>query len=324
MNAISIRGLTRRFGDLTAVDRVELDVAAGEIFGLLGPNGAGKTTLVRLLCGLYAPSAGSATVLGLDLERAREEIRSQIGYMSQSFSLYGELTVEENLRFYTDLYGGSTAGRVGAVCDQLALTADARRTRVAELPTGLRQRAALAGAVLHEPRLVFLDEPTSGVDPHARRSFWTLIADLAHGGTTVLVTTHAMAEAELCDRVGLMTAGRLVALGTPSELIARTGVRILEVDGEPWQAVYRRLKARWPGALLHGTRTRVPFSGEFEIQDTARGLLGELATPAMTIGAPSLEDAFVWYATNTVGAETHAWEDPPMGEDRKEGRDHVR
>jgi ABC-2 type transport system ATP-binding protein len=324
MNAISTRGLTRRFGDLTAVDRVELDVTAGEIFGLLGPNGAGKTTLVRLLCGLYAPSAGSATVLELDLEREREQIRSQIGYMSQSFSLYGELTVEENLRFYSDLYGGSSAARVGALCDQLALTADARRTRVAELPTGLRQRAALAGAVLHEPRLVFLDEPTSGVDPRARRSFWSLIADLAHAGTTVLVTTHAMAEAELCDRVALMTAGRLVALGTPSELIAQTGMRILEVDGEPWQAVYRRLKARWPGALLHGTRTRVPFSGEREIQRTARGLLGGLPTPMMTIGAPSLEDAFVWHATNTVGTGTREWRDPPMLKGRKEGRDHVR
>lgn len=324
MNAISTRGLTRRFGDLTAVDRVALDVTAGEIFGLLGPNGAGKTTLVRLLCGLYAPSAGSATVLGLDLEREPEQIRSQIGYMSQGFSLYGELTVEENLRFYTGLYGGSAPGRAEAVCDQLGLTADARRTRVAELPTGLRQRAALAGAVLHEPRLVFLDEPTSGVDPHARRSFWSLIADLAHAGTTVLVTTHAMAEAELCDRVALMTAGRLVALGTPSELIAQTGLRVLEVNGEPWQTVYRRLKARWPDALLHGTRTRVPFAGELEIQHTARELLGGLATRTMTIGAPSLEDAFVWHATNTVGAGTREWHDSPMLGDSKEDRGHAR
>ena len=152
---------------------------AGEVFGLLGPNGAGRTTLIRLLCGLYAPSAGSATILGLDLEREREQIRSQIGYMSQSFSLYSELTVDENLRFYADLYGGAGAGRVQAVCEQLALTAQARGARVADLPTGLRQRAALAAAVLHEPRLVFLDEPTSGVDPRARRSFWSLIAGLA-------------------------------------------------------------------------------------------------------------------------------------------------
>ena len=306
MNAIATRQLTRRFGDLIAVDGVVLDVSAGEVFGLLGPNGAGKTTLIRLLCGLYAPSAGSATVLGLDLEREREQIRSQIGYMSQSFSLYGELTVDENLRFYADVYGGAGAGRVQAVCDQLALTAQARRARVVDLPTGLRQRAALAAAVLHDPRLVFLDEPTSGVDPRARRSFWSLIAGLAHAGTTVIVTTHAMVEAELCDRVALMISGRLVAVGTPAELIAATGMRILEVDVQPWQAAYRRLKARWPEASLHGTRTHVPFREEgatqrSEIQRDAGELLAGLTTRALRISAPSLEDAFVWYAT---GADT--------------------
>jgi len=296
MNAISTRGLTRRFGDFTAVDGVALEVGSGEVFGLLGPNGAGKTTLIRLLCGLYVPNAGSATVLGLDIESERERIRSQIGYMSQSFSLYGELTVDENLRFYTGVYGGASAGRVQAVCEQLALDAEARRARVEDLPTGLRQRAALAAAVLHDPRLVFLDEPTSGVDPHARRSFWSLIAGLAQAGTTVLVTTHAMVEAELCDRVALMISGRLVAVGTPAELVARTGLQILEVDAQPWQSVYRRLKARWPDAALHGTRTHVPFRDDHEMQSTARELLGGLAAPAMRIGAPSLEDAFVWYA----------------------------
>ena len=301
MNAIATRGLTRRFGEIMAVDGVALEVEAGEVFGLLGPNGAGKTTLIRLLCGLYAPSAGSATVLGLDLERERERIRSQIGYMSQSFSLYGELTVDENLSFYAGVYGGADVGRVQAVCDHLALTADARRARVAELPTGLRQRAALAAAVLHDPRLAFLDEPTSGVDPRARRNFWSLIAGLAHAGTTVLVSTHAMAEAELCDRVALMISGRLVAVGTPGELIAQTRMRILEVDADAWQTVYKRLKARWPGASLYGTRTHVPFRGGDEIERTARELLGELPARTMRITAPSLEDAFVWYATNAGG-----------------------
>jgi ABC-2 type transport system ATP-binding protein len=301
VNAIATTGLTRRFGHFTAVDGVALAVSAGEVFGLLGPNGAGKTTLIRLLCGLYEPSAGSATVLGLDLQRERERIRMNIGYMSQSFSLYQELTVAENLAFYAGVYGGAGAGRVEAVCEQLALTAQARGSRVADLPTGLRQRAALAAAVLHDPRLVFLDEPTSGVDPRARRSFWRLIGDLAKAGTTVLVTTHAMVEAELCDRVGLMIAGRLVAVDTPRGLIEQTGLRVLEVDAEPWQSTYRRLKARWPEASLHGRRTHVLFSGEQEIQQTereVRELLAGLATPAVRVIAPSLEDAFIWHAAS--------------------------
>jgi ABC-2 type transport system ATP-binding protein len=300
MSAIVTRELTRRFGAFTAVDRVELEVAVGEVFGLLGPNGAGKTTLIRLLCGLYAPSAGSATVLGLDIERERERVRTQIGYMSQSFSLYQELTVQENLSFYSDVYGGAGAERVAAVCEQLALTAEARGTRVSELPTGVRQRAALAAAVLHEPRLVFLDEPTSGVDPRARRSFWTLIGELAKAGTTVLVSTHAMAEAELCDRVALMISGQLVALDTPSGLIAETAIRILEIEAEPWQAVYRRLKERWPSASLHGRRTHVPLHGhehgDDDAQRVARELLVGVDGARMRTIAPSLEDAFVWYA----------------------------
>jgi len=305
MSAIVTRGLTRRFGAFTAVDGVALEVAAGEVFGLLGPNGAGKTTLIRLLCGLYAPSAGSATVLGLDLVRERERIRRQIGYMSQRFSLYQELTVEENLTFYASVYGGADAARVQSVCDQLALDAKARATAVAGLPTGLRQRAALAAAVLHDPRLVFLDEPTSGVDPRARRNFWSLIGELAKAGTTVLVTTHAMVEAELCDRVALMIAGRLVAVDTPAGLVAGTGLRILEVDAEPWQSVYRRLKLRWPQAALHGRRTHVPFGGGEEpssVEREALALLAGMGTPHMRFMAPSLEDAFIWHAAGAASA----------------------
>jgi drug efflux transport system ATP-binding protein len=297
VSAIATRGLTRRFGDLTAVDRLDLDVAQGEVLGLLGPNGAGKTTLIRLLCGLYAPSAGSATILGLDLARERELIRTQIGYMSQRFSLYSELTVEENLRFYAGVYGVLGTERMQALCEQLALSVDIRGSLVADLPTGLRQRAALAAAVLHEPRLVFLDEPTSGVDPRARRSFWSLIGALARAGTTVLVSTHAMAEAEFCDRVALMRAGALVALGTPAELIAATGMGILEVDAQPWQTAYRRLKDTWPGAALYGTRTHVPFAGGQDIQRAARQRLSDLDVRTLRVVPPVLEDAFVWYAT---------------------------
>jgi ABC-2 type transport system ATP-binding protein len=305
VSAIATHSLTRRFGSLTAVDGVDLEVGTGEVFGVLGPNGAGKTTLIRLLCGLYAPTCGAATVLGLDLERERERIRPQIGYMSQSFSLYVELTVAENLRFYLHLYHGGRgqAARMQAVCERLSLTSQVLHRRVSELPTGLRQRAALAAAVLHDPRLVFLDEPTSGVDPHARSTFWSLISNLAREGTTVLVTTHAMAEAGLCDRVALMRDGRIAAVGTPSELIAATELRILQVDAEPWQETYRRLKRRWPAASLHGRRTHVPLRGEQHAAREAHALLAGLQTRAMRLASPSLEDAFVWYATN---AETGA------------------
>jgi drug efflux transport system ATP-binding protein len=295
--AIETRSLTRRFGGFTAVDEVSLEVAGGEVFGVLGPNGAGKTTLIRLLCGLYAPSAGSASVLGLDLQSERERIRAQIGYMSQSLSLYTELSVEENLRFYQHVYGGSQE-RMRAVCEQLSLTAAVLRRRVADLPTGLRQRAALAAAVLHEPHLVFLDEPTSGVDPHARRTFWVLIASLARAGTTVLVTTHAMAEAELCDRVAMMRSGRLVAVGTPAELIAATGLRILEVDAEPWREAYQRLKRRWPAVSLHGRRTHVPFAAGDHVEREAHALLDGLELRELGVADPTLEDAFVWYAAD--------------------------
>ena len=216
MNAISTRELTRRFGDLTAVDGVVLDVSAGEVFGLLGPNGAGKTTLIRLLCGLYAPSAGSATVLGLDLEREREQIRSQIGYMSQSFSLYGELTVDREpalLRRCVRRRGRRAACRWSAISLRSARRRDGRASATCRRAAPTR-RACGGGAPRPAPG-VPRRAPTSGVDPRARRSFWSLIAGLARAGATVIVTTHAMVEAEHCDRVALMILGRLVAVGTP-------------------------------------------------------------------------------------------------------------
>ena len=297
VGAIATTGLTRRFGDLVAVDHFDLEVRGGEVFGLLGPNGAGKTTLIRLLCGLYRPSSGTATVLGLDLARERERIRARIGYMSQTFSLYGELTVRENLHFYAGVYGGVAPGRIAHLCAQLSIDAETLRTRVSELPTGLRQRSALAAAVVHEPSLLFLDEPTSGVDPQSRLRFWSLIGDLAGSGTTVLVSTHAMAEAELCDRVGLMSAGSLVATGTPDQLIERTGMRIVEVDALPWQVAFERIKEVWPSASLYGTRTHIPVTAEDEALAAARAQLAGLELRSLRVAEPSLEDAFVWYAT---------------------------
>jgi ABC-2 type transport system ATP-binding protein len=218
--AIAVRDLEKRFGSFTAVRRVSLELRRGEIFGLLGPNGAGKSTTLRMLCGILAPSGGTGTVAGFDLRAEPERVKARIGYMSQKFSLYGELTVEENLNFYGGIYGldpARKAGRKAWVLAMAGLQAQ-RRTRVEQLPTGWKQRLALGCAILHEPSVVFLDEPTSGVDPISRRRFWDLIHALAGGGVTTLVTTHHMDEAEYCNRVALIYGGERIALGTPSEL----------------------------------------------------------------------------------------------------------
>lgn len=222
MNSHAIRtcDLTRRFGHFTAVDQVNLQVASRSVFGLLGPNGAGKTTLVRMLLGLLAPSAGQGEVLGHDITRAAEAIRRQAGYMSQRFSLYNDLTAEENLDFYGRVYGLTRADLAARKDELLAWSglAGHRRTPAGELGGGRRQRLAFACAILHRPPLLLLDEPTSGVDPLSRRRFWDLIYGLAEDGATVLITTHYMDEAEHCDDLGMMLGGRLVARGTPGEI----------------------------------------------------------------------------------------------------------
>lgn len=214
---IHTQDLTRRFGDFTAVDRVSFTVQAGEVVGYLGPNGSGKTTTIRMLLGLLLPSAGQAQVLGFDIARQTEEIRARVGYMSQKFALYDDLTVTENLAFYAGVYGVVSRERVDEVLAQLGLES-VRREMAGALSTGWRQRLALGTAMVHQPRLLFLDEPTSGVDPVARRAFWDLIYELVDGGVTVFVTTHYMDEAEYCGRVGIMQEGRLLALERPSVL----------------------------------------------------------------------------------------------------------
>jgi len=219
-SVIEIRDLTRLFGDFRAVDRVSFSVARGEIFGLLGPNGAGKSTTFRMLCGLLPPSSGDARVLGIDLRRSAPQARERIGYMSQKFSLYGVLSVEQNLRFFASAYGLAGARhstRIAWVLEAFGLGPLAERTSD-DLPQGFKQRLALGAALLHEPEILFLDEPTSGVDPLARREFWDRINGLAESGVTVLVTTHFLDEAEYCDRVGIIYRGRLIALGSPDEL----------------------------------------------------------------------------------------------------------
>jgi drug efflux transport system ATP-binding protein len=221
-NAVEIRDLVKRFGDFVAVDHVSLSVARGEIFGFLGPNGAGKSTAIRMLCGLLRPTSGSATVGGLDLNTQAEAIKARIGYMSQKFSLYDDLTVEENIDFFSGIYGVARGRREERKLYVLRMAGiEERRTSLTRLLSGgWKQRLALGCAILHEPPILFLDEPTSGVDPIARRTFWDLIYQLSAAGHTIFVSTHYMDEAEYCHRLALMDRGRIIALGTPAELKA--------------------------------------------------------------------------------------------------------
>lgn len=217
---LSVRELTKRFGGFTAVDRITFSVARGEIFGFLGANGAGKTTAMRMLCGLSYPTSGSGTVAGLDVMTQGEQIKRRIGYMSQRFSLYDDLTVLENIRLYGGIYGlrrREILRRAVGILRRLDFRGEAR-TLVGRLPLGWKQKLAFSVATLHRPEIVFLDEPTGGVDPVTRRQFWELIYEAAAGGTTVFVTTHYMDEAEYCTRVSIMVDGRIRALGAPAEL----------------------------------------------------------------------------------------------------------
>jgi len=218
MSAVIVtEDLTRRFGDFVAVDRLSLVVEEGEVLGYLGPNGSGKTTTIRMLLGILSPSAGRARVLGFDVATRSEQVRARSGYMSQKFALYDDLTVRENLAFYAGVYGVRDPQRVTDVLDSLGLARE-QDQRVDMLSTGWRQRLALATAIVHRPGLLFLDEPTSGVDPVARRAFWDLIYDLSSQGITIMVSTHYMDEAEYCSTVGIMRAGRLLALDRPARL----------------------------------------------------------------------------------------------------------
>jgi ABC-2 type transport system ATP-binding protein len=211
--------LSKRFGDVRAVDEVSFEILAGEVFGILGPNGSGKTTSIRMLCGLLLPSGGGATVAGFDVAAEPDRVKASIGYMSQAFGLYRDLTVAENLRFYGGLYGlaHELPARIAWAMDRMML-AEIRERFAGKLSGGQKQRLALACAVMHQPRVLFLDEPTAGVDPGARRLFWRIIRGLAADGTTIIVTTHYMDEAERFDRVAFMFRGRLIALGTPPEV----------------------------------------------------------------------------------------------------------
>jgi ABC-2 type transport system ATP-binding protein len=291
--------LTRTFGPFVAVNRVSFEVQRGEIFGFLGSNGAGKTTTIRMLCGLLAPSSGSASVLGLDIARQAQDIKRRIGYMSQRFSLYGDLTVAENLRFWGGAYG--LFGRRIAERREWGIAtaglAELRNTLVRDLPGGFRQRLALVAALLHEPPIVFLDEPTGGVDPEARRSFWDLIDRLVADGTTVFVTTHYMDEAERCHRVALMHGGKLLALDSVPNLkrVFPRGTIVEVTCGRPAQAMAKL--DRLPGVAevaLFGERLHVVLSDP-GVAATLSGSLAAAGCEDATVReiSPSLEDVFI-------------------------------
>jgi ABC-2 type transport system ATP-binding protein len=293
---LDLRDVTVRFGSFTAVDRVSLSVAPGEVFGLLGPNGSGKTTLIRALCGLIPLAGGSARVLGYDVSQDAERIRSRIGYMSQKFALYADLTVTENMDFYAGIYGlsaGETRQRKEQLLDLMGLGPYLDR-RAGRLSGGWKQRLAMVCALLHRPRLIFLDEPTAGVDPVARRELWGLLFRLAAEGITLVVTTHYMDEAERCGRVGYLYLSRLLTVGTPQELktlpaVTPAGTRRLEIIGQSTTELLAWLQNQ-PGvreATIFGESIHALVEDTFASQELERR--GATVRPATA----TLEDVFV-------------------------------
>ena len=298
--AIIVNNLSRYFGDFKAVDRISFEVNRGEIFGFLGPNGAGKSTTIRMLTGLLLPTRGEGRVGGFDIIRENDRIKQTIGYMSQRFSLYDDLTAEENLNFFGGVYGLPDARLRERLTEVLRLVGleDRRRQLTHTLPLGLKQRLALASAIIHEPTILFLDEATAGVDPISRRNFWDLIYAMAQSGVTILVTTHYMEEAEFCDRLVLIYQGQIVARGTPRELKREVKETILAVHPEDLDAALSLIK-QLPGvaeAAVFGDGLHVAVA---EPQEGERRIAEVLATHNIALGRhiervrPSLEDAFI-------------------------------
>ena len=300
MAAIEVRELTRRFGDFTAVDRVSFDVGAGEVFGFLGSNGAGKSTTIRMLCGLLRPTAGRASVGGVDVGQDPEGVKRRIGYMSQRFSLYELLTVDQNIAFFGGIYGLSRARLAArrAFVLEMAGLAGREKTLARDLSGGWRQRLALGCAILHEPPILFLDEPTGGVDPLSRRQFWRLIDSLSAGGVTVLVTTHYLDEAERCHRVALIHAGRLALIGSVAEVKQVFASRpVLEIRAERPVDAMRELDAlnTVEKTSLFGTALHAVLRSD---RTTADQIGAHLRSQGLVVHnvervQPSLEDVFL-------------------------------
>lgn len=296
---IEIQGATIRFGSFTAVDKVSLNVMRGEIFGLLGPNGSGKTTLIRALCGLLPFAEGSATVLGRDVQKYAEEVRQSIGYMSQKFSLYTDLTVQENMDFYCGIYGLTNRQAKARQEELVQLTGmePYRDRRAGRLSGGWKQRLSLVCALLHQPELVFLDEPTAGVDPVARRELWDLLFQLAGQGITLVVTTHYMDEAERCGRVGYLHLSKLLVVGTPEELkslpnVTPAGKKRVEIAGPNIAALLARMKSR------PNVQEATIFGQAIRALVDENDSLADISGPGVEVreAEPNLEDVFVTMA----------------------------
>lgn len=312
-NAVEAIDLSKNFGDFIAVDRVSFTIPKGEIFGLLGPNGAGKTTTIRMLCGLLTPTSGVGRVMGFDVASQPEKVKANLGYMSQKFSLYNDLTAFENLDFYARIYclpGKTRNSRTDALIEMAGLK-DHRNELTANLSGAWRQRLALACAIVHEPPMLFLDEPTAGVDPVSRREFWNLIYELASRGVSVLATTHYMDEADYCNEIGLMYQAHLIALDDPDSLKEKMPGRLLEIECDhPSRAI--DLLQDIPGvidAAFHGILLHVIVEDE-ALQDRLREALEENAITVQRIEhvLPSLEDVFVGMvdAENRAGLRVEA------------------
>jgi ABC-2 type transport system ATP-binding protein len=297
-DVVHAEALSKSFGRFIAVDRLDLSIARGEVVGFIGPNGAGKSTTIRMLCGLMRPTSGFAKVAGFDVSREAEAVRANIGYMSQKFSLYGDLTVIENLRFFAGMYTVSRTvlrDRIDGAVDMAGLKGR-EDALVRTLAGGWKQRLALACAILHRPAVLFLDEPTSGVEPEARRRFWDLIHNLASDGVTILVSTHYMDEAEYCNRIALIDAGRLVAIGSPNDLRTHhLGGDLFELRSDISASALARLKAIRGvlDAAIFGDRLHVLVASD--MASTLVPALDECGIPASSLRriSPSLEDVFV-------------------------------
>ena len=293
---IYVENLTRRFGDFVAVDHINFEVNAGEVVGYLGPNGSGKTTTIRMLLGLLEPSEGKATVLGFDAFRQSEEVRVRAGYMSQKFAIYDDLTALENLTFYGGVYGITDKARIARTLELVGLNGH-ESTLTRSLSAGWRQRLALGIALVHEPKLLFLDEPTSGVDPTARRAFWDLIYELAENDVTILVTTHYMDEAEYCERVGIMRDGKLLAMDTPSNL------KETIIPGDVWEVFADPPQSGLDVLPTVAGVLRVSLAGDHLRVIAESGLKSEFLKQALdsrgmqvsriVAGEPTLEDVFL-------------------------------
>ncbi|ALM73513.1 ATP-binding cassette domain-containing protein [Vibrio vulnificus] len=296
--AIQAQNVVKKFGDFTAIDNITLNVPKGSIYGFLGPNGCGKSTTIRVLTGLLSPSEGNVDVLGLEIPKQSEKLRLKIGYMTQKFSLYDDLTVEENLQFIGQIFGMDKKTLTQRINEQLATYGldQRRKQRVSGMSGGQKQRLSLAAATMHKPELLFLDEPTSAVDPENRREFWEQLFDLCDQGTTILVTTHYMDEAERCHRLAIMEAGLIRADGAPEELMAQMGVNIVEVKADNLRALKEQLLplAEVRSAAQLGIRLRVLI--DQRVTDPIawlRATFPRLQNAEMNLARPSLEDVFV-------------------------------